>query len=93
MKALVWMGKNDVRVPSVPAKIHEIVPGGVDACIEASGGEYAKTWKHKISWPRVWSRILQRSLTSAFIRSGSLAELVSLQITLDVSSLHLDARS
>jgi threonine dehydrogenase-like Zn-dependent dehydrogenase len=33
---------------SIPAKIHEIVPGGVDACIEASGGEYAKTWKHKL---------------------------------------------
>lgn len=33
---------------SIPAKIHEMVPGGVDACIEASGGEYAKTWGHKL---------------------------------------------
>jgi threonine dehydrogenase-like Zn-dependent dehydrogenase len=33
---------------SVPAKIHEMVPGGVDVCIEASGGEYAKSTKHKI---------------------------------------------
>jgi hypothetical protein len=33
---------------TIPAKIHEMVTGGVDACIEASGGEYAKTWKHKL---------------------------------------------
>lgn len=33
---------------SVPAKIHDLVPGGVDACIEAAGGEYAKSWMHKL---------------------------------------------
>jgi threonine dehydrogenase-like Zn-dependent dehydrogenase len=33
---------------TVPAKIHELVPGGVDISIEASGGEYAKSTKHKL---------------------------------------------
>lgn len=38
----------ELKKQSIPAKIHEMVPGGVDACIEASGGEYAKTWTHKL---------------------------------------------
>lgn len=33
---------------SVPSKILEMVPGGVDVCIEATGGEYAKGWTHKM---------------------------------------------
>lgn len=32
----------------VPQKIHELIPGGVNACIEPSSGQYAKTWTHKI---------------------------------------------
>lgn len=38
----------ELKKQSIPAKIHELVPGGVDACIDASGGEYAKTWAHKL---------------------------------------------
>ena len=38
----------ELKKQSIPQKIHELIPGGVDACIEASGGEYAKTWTHKI---------------------------------------------
>jgi threonine dehydrogenase-like Zn-dependent dehydrogenase len=45
---LVTINYETLGKQSIPAKIHEIVPGGVDACIEASGGEYAKTWKHKL---------------------------------------------
>lgn len=37
-----------LKKQSIPQKIHELVPGGVDVCIEASGGEYAKTWAHKV---------------------------------------------
>lgn len=33
---------------TIPAKLHELVPGGLDVCIEASGGEYAKSWTHKL---------------------------------------------
>lgn len=33
---------------SLPARIHEMVPGGVDVSIEASGGEYAKGIAHKL---------------------------------------------
>ncbi|KAK4118790.1 GroES-like protein [Parathielavia appendiculata] len=33
---------------TLPAKIHEMVPGGVDVSIEASGGEYAKGFAHKL---------------------------------------------
>ncbi|KAK4643002.1 hypothetical protein QC761_000390 [Podospora bellae-mahoneyi] len=33
---------------TVPTKIHEMVPGGVDVSIDASGGEYAKGWAHKL---------------------------------------------
>lgn len=32
---------------TIAAKIHEMVPGGLDACIEASGGEYRKGWVHR----------------------------------------------
>jgi threonine dehydrogenase-like Zn-dependent dehydrogenase len=33
---------------TVPSKVHELVPGGVDVSIEAAGGEYAKGWAHKL---------------------------------------------
>jgi len=33
---------------SVPSKIREMVPGGVDVSIDATGGEYAKGWMHKM---------------------------------------------
>ena len=33
---------------SVPSKILEMVPGGVDVSIDATGGEYAKGWTHKL---------------------------------------------
>jgi threonine dehydrogenase-like Zn-dependent dehydrogenase len=33
---------------TVPAKIHEMVPGGVDVSIDATGGEYAKSLIHKV---------------------------------------------
>ncbi|KAK4170150.1 chaperonin 10-like protein [Cladorrhinum sp. PSN259] len=33
---------------TVPTKVHEMVPGGVDVSIDATGGEYAKSWTHKI---------------------------------------------
>ncbi|KAH7082831.1 chaperonin 10-like protein [Paraphoma chrysanthemicola] len=39
---------NALDKQTVPAKIHEMVPGGVDVCIEASGGEYAKSLSHKL---------------------------------------------
>lgn len=33
---------------TVPTKIHEMVPGGVDISIDASGGEYGKGFMHKL---------------------------------------------
>ncbi|KAK3303842.1 chaperonin 10-like protein [Chaetomium strumarium] len=33
---------------TVPRKIHEMVPGGVDVSIDATGGEYAKGFMHKL---------------------------------------------
>lgn len=33
---------------TVPSKIHEMIPGGVDVSIDATGGEYAKGWTHKL---------------------------------------------
>ncbi|KAK4097744.1 GroES-like protein [Parathielavia hyrcaniae] len=33
---------------TLPGKIQEMVPGGVDVSIEASGGEYAKGYAHKL---------------------------------------------
>jgi len=33
---------------TVPAEIHEMVPGGVDVAIDATGGEYAKGFVHKL---------------------------------------------
>jgi len=33
---------------SVPTKVHEMVPGGVDVSIDATGGEYGKGWTHKL---------------------------------------------
>ncbi|KAK4105099.1 GroES-like protein [Parathielavia hyrcaniae] len=33
---------------TLPGKIHQMVPGGVDVSIEASGGEYAKGYAHKL---------------------------------------------
>jgi threonine dehydrogenase-like Zn-dependent dehydrogenase len=33
---------------TVPAKVHEMVPGGVDIAIDATGGEYAKGFAHKV---------------------------------------------
>jgi len=33
---------------TVPSKIHEMVPGGVDVAIDATGGEYAKGFTHKL---------------------------------------------
>lgn len=33
---------------TVPSKILEMVPGGVDVCIDATGGEYGKGWQHKM---------------------------------------------
>lgn len=33
---------------TVPSKIHELVPGGVDVSIDATGGEYAKGFAHKV---------------------------------------------
>lgn len=33
---------------TVLSKIHELVPGGVDVSIDATGGEYAKGWAHKL---------------------------------------------
>ncbi|KAF1968796.1 GroES-like protein [Bimuria novae-zelandiae CBS 107.79] len=38
----------ELKKQSISQRIHELVSGGVDACIEASGGEYAKTCVHKI---------------------------------------------
>jgi threonine dehydrogenase-like Zn-dependent dehydrogenase len=42
---------NYAALPSdqtVPSKIHEMVPGGVDVCIDATGGEYGKGKAHKM---------------------------------------------
>jgi len=33
---------------TVPKKIHEMVPGGVDVSIDATGGEYGKGFVHKV---------------------------------------------
>jgi len=33
---------------TVPGKVHELVPGGVDVAIDATGGEYGKGWTHKL---------------------------------------------
>lgn len=33
---------------TVPTKIHEMVPGGVDVSIDATGGEYGKGFMHKL---------------------------------------------
>ncbi|KAK4236806.1 chaperonin 10-like protein [Achaetomium macrosporum] len=33
---------------TVPQKIHEMVPGGVDVSVDATGGEYAKGFMHKL---------------------------------------------
>ncbi|KAJ4286383.1 hypothetical protein N0V88_008050 [Collariella sp. IMI 366227] len=33
---------------TLPFKIHELVPGGVGVSIDATGGEYAKWWAHKL---------------------------------------------
>jgi threonine dehydrogenase-like Zn-dependent dehydrogenase len=37
---------------TVPSKIHEMVPGGVNISIDATGGEYAKGWAHKL---QIWA--------------------------------------
>ena len=31
---------------SVVSKLHELVPGGVDVCLDCAAGEYAKSWLH-----------------------------------------------
>jgi threonine dehydrogenase-like Zn-dependent dehydrogenase len=41
---------------TVPLKIHEMVPGGVDVSIDATGGEYAKGWAHKLE---IWAGLEQ----------------------------------
>lgn len=41
---------------SVPSKIHEMVPGGVDVSIDATGGEYARGWAHKLA---IWAGLEQ----------------------------------
>lgn len=33
---------------TVPSKVHELVPGGVDVSIDATGGEYGKGWTHSL---------------------------------------------
>lgn len=33
---------------TVPSKIREMVPSGVDVSIDATGGEYGKGWSHKL---------------------------------------------
>jgi threonine dehydrogenase-like Zn-dependent dehydrogenase len=33
---------------TVPGRIHELIPGGVDVCIDATGGEYGKSAAHKV---------------------------------------------
>ncbi|KAK4442115.1 GroES-like protein [Podospora aff. communis PSN243] len=33
---------------TVPNKVHELVPGGVDVSIDATGGEYGKSFSHKV---------------------------------------------
>ncbi|KAL6874421.1 GroES-like protein [Trichoderma longibrachiatum] len=33
---------------TVPSKVHELVPGGVDVSIDATGGEYGKGWIHSL---------------------------------------------
>ncbi|KAB5533360.1 hypothetical protein GE09DRAFT_1206540 [Coniochaeta sp. 2T2.1] len=33
---------------TVPTKVHELVPSGVDVSIDATGGEYGKGWAHKL---------------------------------------------
>jgi threonine dehydrogenase-like Zn-dependent dehydrogenase len=38
----------ELKKQTVTQKLLEMVPGGVDACIEASGGEYAKSWYQKV---------------------------------------------
>jgi threonine dehydrogenase-like Zn-dependent dehydrogenase len=38
----------ELKGQSISSKVRELVPEGADACIEASGGEYAKSWYHKI---------------------------------------------
>ncbi|WZH50232.1 hypothetical protein QYS62_011476 [Fusarium acuminatum] len=41
---------------TVSSKIHEMVPGGVDVSIDATGGEYAKGWAHKLE---IWAGLEQ----------------------------------
>ncbi|KAJ3453305.1 hypothetical protein MRS44_017552 [Fusarium solani] len=41
---------------SVPSKIHKMVPGGVDVSIDATGGEYAKGWAHRLE---IWAGLEQ----------------------------------
>lgn len=47
IKGLETINYEALGKQTVQARIHELVPGGVDVCIEASGGEYAKSLKHK----------------------------------------------
>jgi threonine dehydrogenase-like Zn-dependent dehydrogenase len=41
---------------SVPSKIHKMVPGGADVSIDATGGEYAKGWAHRLE---IWAGLEQ----------------------------------
>jgi threonine dehydrogenase-like Zn-dependent dehydrogenase len=47
LPGLETINYKELKGQTVAAKIHEMVPGGLDAAIEASGGEYAKGWYHK----------------------------------------------
>ena len=48
VSGLETINYRDLKSKTISAIIHEMVPGGVDASIEASGGEYAKGWAHKL---------------------------------------------
>lgn len=38
----------ELQGKTVPDRVHEMVPGGVDIAIDATGGEYGKGWTHKV---------------------------------------------
>lgn len=78
---------------SVSKKIHELVPGGVNKSIEASGGEYAKGWAHyfelALGMENDTSEIVNEAIMSTrkFGRVGIIADYVGFTNHFNIGSL------
>lgn len=81
------------RGQTVTSEIHKLVPGGVDVCIEAAGGEYAKGWAHylemAIGAENDTSELLNEAITSTrkFGRVGIIADYVGFTNHFNIGAL------